>query len=165
MKHLRADQTLCPVGRTVDRVGDGWSLLILRDAFHGLTRFDEFRKSLGVAPNILTDRLSYLVETGFLERRRYNERPPRDEYVLTPMGQDFRPVLLTMMAFGNRNFAREGVASELVDVRTGAPARPVVVDANTGRELDYAGYRFAPGPAADETVLARLALAHDRVAS
>ncbi len=139
--------------------------MILRDAFHGLTRFDEFRRSLGVAPNILADRLSRLVETGFMERRRYSERPPRDAYVLTPMGQDFRPVLLALMAFGNRNFAKEGVASELVDVRTGAPARPVVVDANTGREIGLAGYRFAPGPAADETVLARMAFANGRVAS
>jgi DNA-binding HxlR family transcriptional regulator len=83
----------CPVGRTLERVGDPWTLLILRDAFQGLTRFDQFEKSLGVAPNILTKRLAGLVENGLIEKRRYSERPPRYEYVLTSMGRDFLPVL------------------------------------------------------------------------
>ena len=154
--------TLCPVARTVDRVGDAWSLMILRDAFHGLTRFDQFQKSLGVAPNILTRRLAKLVEAGMLERRRYNARPPRDEYVLTAQGRDFWPVLVAMMAYGNRHFAREGVASQLVDVQTGAPAEPVLADAATGRRLDPAAFKFAAGPAADPAVLARMAFADAR---
>ena len=154
--------TLCPVGRTVDRVGDAWSLMILRDAFHGLTRFDQFQKSLGVAPNILTRRLAKLVEAGMLERRRYNARPPRDEYVLTAQGRDFWPVLVAMMAYGNRHFAREGVASQLVDAQTGAPAEPVLADAATGRRLDPAAFKFAAGPAADPAVLARMAFADAR---
>ena len=157
MKNDRFDRTLCPVARTLERVGDTWSLMILRDALHGLTRFDQFRRSLGVAPNILTDRLSRLVEAGFLERRRYSERPPRDEYVLTEIGRDFRPVLFALMAFGNRNFAKEGVASQLVDAATGTPADPVLVDAHTGRRVDEPGFRLAAGPAADEQVLARMA--------
>ena len=65
----------------------------LRDALHGLTRFDQFQKSLDIAPNMLTRRLNALVEGGLLERRRYNQRPPRDEYVLTERGRDFQPVL------------------------------------------------------------------------
>jgi len=154
--------TLCPVARTVDRVGDAWSLMILRDAFHGLTRFDQFQKSLGVAPNILTRRLAKLVEAGMLERRRYNARPPRDEYVLTAQGRDFWPVLVAMMAYGNRHFAREGVASQLVDAQTGAPAEPVLADAATGRRLDPAAFKFAAGPAADPAVLARMAFADAR---
>jgi DNA-binding HxlR family transcriptional regulator len=157
MKNDRFDRTLCPVARTLERVGDTWSLMILRDALHGLTRFDQFRRSLGVAPNILTDRLGRLVEAGFLERRRYSERPPRDEYVLTETGRDFQPVLFALMAFGNRHFAKEGVASQLVDAATGTPADPVLVDARTGRRVDEAGFRLAAGPAADEQVLARMA--------
>ena len=70
----------CPIARSLERVGEWWSILILRDAFYGLTRFDEFQKSLGIAPNMLTRRLNALVEAGLLERRRYSERPPRDEY-------------------------------------------------------------------------------------
>lgn len=164
MKNDRFDRTLCPVARTLERVGDAWSLMILRDALHGLTRFDQFRKSLGVAPNILTDRLNRLVDAGLLERRRYSDRPPRDEYVLTAMGRDFRPVLFAMMAFGNRHFAREGVASQLVDAATGAAADPVLVDSRTGRPLDQPAFRLAAGPAADEGVLARMAFVNRQAA-
>src|ERR1700709_661908 len=95
----------CPIARTLDRVGEWWSILILRDAFGGLTRFDEFENSLGIAPNMLTRRLISLVQAGMLEKRRYNERPPRYEYVLTDRGRDFRPVLLALLGYGNRHFA------------------------------------------------------------
>src|SRR6478672_6768988 len=94
----------CPIARSLERIGEWWSILILRDAFAGMTRFDEFQKSLGIAPNMLTRRLSALVEAGMLERRRYCERPPRDEYVLTGRGRDFHPVLVSLLAFGNRHF-------------------------------------------------------------
>lgn len=103
MRNSELASSICPVARTLARVGDAWSLLILRDAYLGRTRFDEFRTSLGVAPNILTDRLGRLVAAGFLERRRYSERPPRDDYVLTPLGRDFRPVMDALHAFGARN--------------------------------------------------------------
>ncbi|HEX3367907.1 helix-turn-helix domain-containing protein [Phenylobacterium sp.] len=157
MRISEFDSSLCPVARTVERAGDMWSLMILRDALHGLTRFDQFRKSLGVAPNILADRLTRLVEAGFLQRRPYSRRPPRDEYVLTEMGRDFRPVLYAIMAFGNRHFAKEGLASGLVDTETGAQAEPVVVDARTGRRVDDGSFALAAGPAADEPMLARMA--------
>ena len=81
----------CPIARSLERVGEWWSILILRDAFAGMTRFDAFQKSLGIAPNMLTRRLTALVEAGLLQRRRYNEHPPRDEYLLTNRGRDFRP--------------------------------------------------------------------------
>jgi DNA-binding HxlR family transcriptional regulator len=99
-------ENICPVARTVARVGDAWSLMVLRDAFLGRTRFDEFRVSLGVAPNILAERLERLVGAGLLERRRYSERPPRDEYVLTEMGRDFQPVIDALKAFGDRRLPR-----------------------------------------------------------
>ena len=73
----------CPIARSLEHVGEWWSILILRDALHGMTRFDEFQRSLGIAPNMLTRRLNALVEAGLLERRRYSEHPPRDEYVPT----------------------------------------------------------------------------------
>ena len=104
MRNPELASSICPVARTLARVGDGWSLLILRDAFLGRTRFDDFRTSLGVAPNVLTDRLSRLVAAGFLARRLYSERPPRDEYVLTARGRDFRPVMDALYAFGERAF-------------------------------------------------------------
>src|SRR5580704_16072998 len=94
----------CPIARSLERVGEWWSMLILRDAFHGFTRFDEFQTSLGIAPNMLARRLSALVAAGLLEKRRYSERPPRDEYVLTARGKDFRPVIVALLAFGNKHF-------------------------------------------------------------
>ena len=107
----------CPIARSLERVGEWWSILILRDALHGYRRFEEFRESLGVAPNILTTRLAALVEDGFLEKRQYSAHPPRYEYVPTQRGRDFRPVLLSLMAFGNRHFAPEGAMVEVVNTQ------------------------------------------------
>ena len=118
----------CPIARSLEQVGEWWSMLILRDAFAGMTRFDEFQQSLGIAPNMLTRRLAALVEAGMLERRRYSERPPRDEYLLTERGRDFRAVLVALLAFGNRHFAPEGASVRVVDAATGAVAEPMLVD-------------------------------------
>jgi DNA-binding HxlR family transcriptional regulator len=145
------------VGRTLGRVGDTWSLMILRDALQGVTKFDQFEKSLGVAPNILTQRLAALVEAGFLERRPYQERPVRHEYLLTDLGRDFAPVLTALMAFGNRHYAAEGVASQMVDAVTGLPAEPVLVDRRSGKPMDSPDFVYAAGPAADPVVLERVA--------
>jgi DNA-binding HxlR family transcriptional regulator len=155
----------CPIARSLERVGEWWSILILRDAFYGLTRFDQFQKSLDIAPNMLTRRLNALVESGLLERRRYSERPPRDEYVLTEMGRDFRPVLWSLLAYGNKHFAPEGASVVIVDSETGAEADPVLVDRATGRPLIDGGYRVTAGPAADETVRRRYAIRRERAAA
>jgi len=100
----------CPIARTLERVGEWWSILILRDAFAGVSRFDDFRVNLGIAPNMLTRRLAALVDAGMLERRRYSEHPPRDEYVLTERGREFHPVLVELVAFGRKHFAAPGHA-------------------------------------------------------
>jgi DNA-binding HxlR family transcriptional regulator len=152
MQRKNFGEMQCPIARSLERVGEWWSILILRDAFHGMTRFDEFQKSLGIAPNMLTRRLGALVEAGLLERRRYSERPPRDEYILTPRGRDFRPVLVSLLAWGNRHFAPEGAAVQLVNRETGAPVDPVLVDPTTGRPVISDDYAFVPGPAASERV-------------
>jgi len=125
---------ICPVGRGLARAGDAWSMLILRDAGLGRTRFDDFQKSLGIAPNILTRRLAALVEAGMIERRRYSERPPRDEYVLTEAGRDYLPVLQALAGWARKHFG-EGAMSELVDAGSGRPITPLVVDAETGVPL------------------------------
>ncbi len=148
----------CPIARSLERVGEWWSILILRDAFHGLKRFDEFQESLGIAPNMLARRLKALVEAGLLERRRYSERPPRDEYLLTQAGRDFRPVLWALLAWGNRHFAPEGPSVVIVDAQTGAEADPVMVDRNSGRAIVEPAFRSAAGPAADARTRGRLGL-------
>ena len=155
MQRKSFDDMPCPIARSLERVGEWWSILILRDAARGLTRFDQFQKSLGIAPNMLTRRLNGLVQAGLLERRRYSERPPRDEYVLTARGQDFRPVLWAIMAWGNRHFAPEGESVMLVDSSTGLRADPVLVDRVSGKEIGFPAFRAAPGPAAGDAVRRR----------
>jgi len=147
----------CPIARSLERVGEWWSILILRDAFHGLRRFDEFQENLGIAPNMLARRLKALVEAGLLERRRYNDRPPRNEYLLTQAGRDFRPVLWALLAWGNKHFAPEGPSVVLVDSATGREADPVLVDRNSGRPLVEPDFRSAAGPAADAQTRRRYA--------
>jgi DNA-binding HxlR family transcriptional regulator len=145
----------CPIARSLERVGEWWSILILRDAFYGLTQFDQFQKNLGIAQNMLARRLNALVEAGLFERRRYSERPPRDEYVLTDRGRDFRPVLWSLLAWGNKHFATEGPSVLLVDKETGQTADPVLIDRNTGKVMTAEAFRSAPGPAADARTRAR----------
>src|SRR5947199_1839688 len=155
MQRKSFDKMPCPIARSLERVGEWWSMLIMRDALHGFTRFDEFQKSLGIAPNMLTRRLNALVAAGLLERRRYSERPPRDEYVPTARGRDFRPVLIALLAWGNKHFAPEGPTVLLVNTRTGAAVDPVLVDSETGRPIGPPEYALAPGPAAGERTRSR----------
>ncbi|QUN30893.1 helix-turn-helix transcriptional regulator [Cupriavidus sp. KK10] len=149
-------ETPCPIARTAARVADSWSVLILREAFYGVTRFDEFQQNLAIAPNMLTRRLNSLVEEGMLERRQYCDRPPRSEYILTERGRDFRQVLLAMLAWGNKHLAPEGESVQLANRRTGARVEPVLVDAANGRPVTDADYYLAPGPAASDRVRQRL---------
>ncbi len=131
----------CPVGRALLRVGDAWSMMILRDAGYGATRFDQFRTSLGIAPNILTRRLAALTEDGLLEKRRYSERPPREDYVLTDKGRDFLPILAAIGAWG-RKYHGEGGCSYMVDADTDAVIGAVVVDGASGRPLSEIATRL-----------------------
>jgi DNA-binding HxlR family transcriptional regulator len=147
----------CPIARSLERVGEWWSILILRDALHGVTRFDEFQKSLGIAPNMLARRLNALVEAELLQRRRYSERPPRYEYVLTARGRDFRPIIVALLAWGNKHFAPEGPSVLLVNTKSGAAVDPILVDRATGRPIEEPEYAFAPGPAAGERTRRRYA--------
>jgi DNA-binding HxlR family transcriptional regulator len=108
MQHTSFADHRCPIALSLERVGEWWSIMILRDAFLGSTRFHQFQKSLGIAPNILSRRLQGLVDAGLLERSRYSEHPPRDEYLLTDLGRDFRPVLWALLAWGKKHFAPDG---------------------------------------------------------
>ncbi|WP_428493694.1 winged helix-turn-helix transcriptional regulator [Rhodopila sp.] len=161
MRHKSFSDQQCPIARSLERVGEWWSILVLREAFLGARRFDDFRKNLNIAPNTLTKRLNALVEAGVFERRRYSERPPRDHYALTEAGRDFRPVMWALLAWGNKHFAPEGPAVRVVDAETGAVADPVLVDRATLRPLRSPEFRSAAGPAADATTRSR----HARAAS
>jgi DNA-binding HxlR family transcriptional regulator len=156
MRRTNLSEMQCPIARSLERVGDWWNILILRDAFYGYTRFEQFSESLGIAPSTLTRRLDDLVEHGLLERRQYSERPPRDEYLLTARGEDFRPVLLTLFAWGNRQFALEGRAVQLVDTKTGEPIEPTLVDQHK-RVLRRGDVKVIAGPAANARLRRRFA--------
>ncbi|GAA0514089.1 helix-turn-helix transcriptional regulator [Pigmentiphaga sp. GD03639] len=142
-KSLKGDY--CPSARSLDVIGDWWSLLIVRDAFDGLTRFSEFQKSLGIAKNILTERLRTLVSRGILEAVPVGDSGARMEYRLTAMGRDLFPVMVALRQFGERHLFKPGEAhSELVDRETGLPVR-LDIRAPDGRSV---------GP--DDTVLLRV---------
>ena len=108
MQHKSFEKMSCPIARSLERVGEWWSMLIMRDALHGMTRFDEFQNNLGIAPNMLTRRLNSLVDAGLLERRRYSERPPRHDYVPTMRGRDLLPVITDRFLAAYLPEAREG---------------------------------------------------------
>lgn len=153
----------CPTAASLDQVGDWWSMLILRDAFDGYRRFDEFQRSLGIAPNMLTRRLKSLVEAGVLDRRPYQDRPVRYEYVLTDRGREFLPVLLALNSWGNAPLPKKARSVVPVDAETGRQLDPVLVDRRTGQPIDLAKVRFAAGTGASEGMRERLAGVADRL--
>ncbi len=124
----------CPIGRGLSRIGDRWSMLVLRDVDRGFTRYEQLRTSLGIAPNILARRLTALTDAGLLEKRRYSARPPRDEYVLTDAGRDFIPVLAVIGAWGSRHNGT-GPLSRLIDDETGETVEPIVIDKVSGAPI------------------------------
>lgn len=123
----------CPVARTVDLIGDRWLLLIVRDAFDGMRRFSDFQRSLGVARNILTDRLYRLVEAGILAREDAPDGSAYQHYVLTPQGQSLFPVMVALRQWGEQHlFAAGEPHSQLIDRRTGKPLLPLRVQGKDG---------------------------------
>ncbi len=131
----------CPIARSLAFVGDAWSILILRDAHAGVTRFDHFRKSLGIAPTMLTKRLAVLTEEGLLEKHRYSEHPPRDEYLLTEAGRDFLPVLFMIGAWG-RKHRGGGKLTKFFDAEAGTEIKPVAIDESTGAKIGTRAIRI-----------------------
>lgn len=147
----------CPCAATVETVGEWWSILILRDAMQGFTRFDQFQRSLGIAPNMLARRLKHLSASGIFERRLYSARPARYEYLLTEKGRDFFPVIAAMVAWGNRHFAKDGAALLLADRASGCALDPILVDSASGRPIDAGTAVAVAGPRASAQMLHRLA--------
>jgi len=150
VEKIRLEDRECPLSATLGLVGEWWTLLILHDAFDGYTRFDEFQANLGISSSLLTTRLKRLVDNGLLERRQYQEHPPRYEYVLTELGASLRPVIVVLAAWGNARLAPEQRSMILVDAGTGSEADPVVVDRQTGQRVDSSEFVFTAGPAASQ---------------
>ncbi len=148
MQHTRFADAECPIARSLDAIGEWWSLLILRDALDGATRFDQFSRNLGIPPTTLTRRLRTLVADGLLTTRRYQDHPPRDEYVPTERGRSLLPVLVALQTWGERDRDPDERVLQMVDAASGAVLDPVLVDRATGRPLGEIDAVFRPGPAA-----------------
>ncbi|MEU4119573.1 helix-turn-helix domain-containing protein [Kitasatospora sp. NPDC028055] len=135
-KRTTHEESTCPVARPLDVVGDGWTLLIVRDAFDGLRRFGQFQKNLGLARNILSARLTNLVATGVFELAPAADGSPYQEYLLTEKGRALFPVITALRQWGDEWFFAEGEPrARLVDRASGAPVAPVEVRSADGRLL------------------------------
>lgn len=135
-KHDHVSDEPCPVARALGVVGDRWSLLIVRDAFDGVRRFTDFQRGLGVARNILSDRLRRLVEAGILETQAGSKGGAHQEYVLTPQGRKLFPVVVALRQWGEEHLFERGEAhSVLVEKTTGKPLALMAPHAEDGRPL------------------------------
>jgi DNA-binding HxlR family transcriptional regulator len=135
MKRTPLGHMHCSIAQTLDVVGDPWTLLIVRDAMFGTTRFEDFRRGLGIPRATLAARLDTLVEHGVMDRRRYQSRPERHDYVLTEKGRDLRRVMVSMLQWGDQWSSLPAPPVTLIDADTGAEIEPVYVDAVSGRPL------------------------------
>lgn len=127
----------CSVARTLDIVGERWTLLILRDAFNGIRRFDQFLETMPIARNVLAARLRKLVDHGVLDRVRYQERPERFEYRLTPAGLEFYPAIISLLQWGDRHLAgTDGPPMKVTHKACGGQPLAQVVCADCGDTVD-----------------------------
>lgn len=138
MRRTRFDDWDCSVARTVDILGDWWTPMIIRSAFVGARRFEQFSESLGIPRNVLTERLNRLVDEGIMKKVEYQERPVRHEYRLTEKGVGLFPVIVSLMEWGNDwlDWDDETPPVDLVDRDSGERVEPLLVDRRTGLALD-----------------------------
>ena len=136
----------CSVAQCLEVVGEWWSMLIVRDAFLGVSRFDDFQRRLGISRNILQQRLTHLVENGVLVRVPYSQRPVRHEYKLTDKGRDLWPVLTAMRQWGDAHAAPGGAPVELVHRDCGEKTTALLVCDHCGKPLDARAVKAVPGP-------------------
>jgi DNA-binding HxlR family transcriptional regulator len=141
------DGEVCSIARALEVVGERWSLLILRDAlFAGSTRYGDFQRTLGIATNVLTDRLDGFVENGIMDRHRYSAHPEAYEYLLTKKGRDLAPALIALTEWGDRWAAPDGPPILYSHATCGSSLTHELVCATCGRLDDSAEVQARPGP-------------------
>jgi DNA-binding HxlR family transcriptional regulator len=146
----------CSVAQCLEVVGEWWSMLIVRDAFLGISRFDDFQARLGISRNVLNQRLSHLVDEGVLERVPYQERPTRWDYRLTEKGRDLWHVITAMRQWGDRWAAPDGAPVQIVHKACGQVTEAVPTCSECGEALQVRAVRAVAGPGhRGESVLAR----------
>ena len=162
MRRTSYEAMNCSIASALDVVGEPWTLLIVRDAFYGVRRFDDFQENLGIARNVLTARLKKLVETGVFRKIAYRQRPLRHEYRLTEKGAALFTVIVGLKEWGDRfgAAARDGKPMELLG-SDGVPVEPTLIDGQSGKRLELTNVRAVAGAGANEgtrTFFERLAL-------
>ncbi|WP_369790575.1 winged helix-turn-helix transcriptional regulator [Rouxiella sp. WC2420] len=146
MKRTSMNDSICPIARTLDLIGDWWTLLIVRDALGGIKRFSEFQRHLGAAKNILSSRLKTLVAEGILEIAPASDGSAYQEYLLTQKGKDLYPILIALGQWGHAYMFDENEAcSYSVERQTGQPLAQMRVRAQDGRELAAEDIEIIPG--------------------
>lgn len=147
MRWQDLDQQPCSLARSLAVVGDRWTLMVLRDCFLGIRRFDDFEKRLGITRHVLTDRLKKLVEHGVLGKVPYQQRPLREEYRLTEKGMELHPVIMALVSWGDRHMADErGAPVQHVHKGCGQVMSPVTVCSECGAPVSARDIRVQVGP-------------------
>lgn len=147
MKRVSFDDMPCSVAKTLEQVGEWWTLLIVRDAQFGVRRFEDFQRRLPISRNILATRLDKLVSDGIFERRQYQDNPPRHEYLLTPKGKDLWQVLTMLRQWGDRWAVEDGQESTVLrHTECGHDTTAVLTCSHCGDELHRSTVRVLPGP-------------------
>ncbi|MFC4723823.1 winged helix-turn-helix transcriptional regulator [Glycocaulis abyssi] len=156
MARKRFKEMNCAAAQALEQIGDWWTLLLVREAFYGTTTFSQFEEQLGIAKNVLTERLSVLVAHGIMARERPKPGVDRYAYRLTKKGEALMPVLVALMQWGDRWVLGEDKAPlRIVDRRDKAPIAHLSVTSASGHVLTIEDLRFRPGPGANEATLER----------
>jgi DNA-binding HxlR family transcriptional regulator len=143
----------CSVAQCLEVVGEWWSMLIVRDVFLGVTRFDDIQERLGISRNILNQRLNRLVESGVLRKVPYSEHPPRYEYRLTDKGRDLWPVLTALRQWGDKYAAPDGPPLRMIHRDCGHVCDATMVCSACGEPIGPRDVRAEPGPGAVEGLI------------
>jgi len=161
MTRNRLDVLNCSIANALELIGEWWTILILREAFFGTRRFEDFQQHLGIARNILTARLRKLCDSGVLERVPVREGAKRHEYRLTQMGRDLQPTLIAITQWGDRWLHKTGGAPvRFVERSSGEAIAQVTVQTRDGRILEPRDIAMVPGPGANRQTRERLSLIH-----
>ncbi|MFP3582652.1 helix-turn-helix domain-containing protein [Paraburkholderia sp. SIMBA_055] len=156
MKRKSFEDMDCAVALALEEVGEWWSLLIIRDALQGSTRFEQFRSSLQISPTMLTRRLNELVSSGLLTKVPSALKAGTEEYRVTDKGRDLSPVLVTLFAWGRKHAGKRKWGIDLIDRKTGKQVAPVVIDRNTGHVISRETHAFVQGDSPSQVTAERL---------
>ena len=149
MRWNELSEEKCSLARSLAVIGDRWTLLVLREAFLKVRRFDDFQSRLGIARRVLTERLSHLVEHGVLEKKAYQTRPLRHEYRLTRKGLDLYPALISLVHWGDRHYAgADGPPAIHTHLACGHDFRGVLTCSECGEPVEARAVQVRPGPGA-----------------